>query len=58
MGRVNVTFPDQLEERLRKWLVSQYGYKFKGKMSEHITKALEEYLDKMEGQEVDETDVS
>ena len=54
MGRINVVLPDELEERFRMYLLREYGLKWKGKISEHMTEALSEWLDNKEGVEPEE----
>ena len=48
MGKLSVVIPDDLEDRFRRWLVSKYGLKFRGKMGKHIAEAIEEFLDRQE----------
>ena len=51
MGRLFIQVPDELEERLRDYLHRKYGYKYYGKISEILTRALERELDRLEAEE-------
>jgi len=43
MGRMNITLPDDLEERFRKAVALKYGWK-KGALSKSIEEALEDWI--------------
>jgi len=47
MGQLNITLPDDLEERVRKTAVKKFGAK-KGFLSKAFVEALEEWLKKNE----------
>lgn len=52
MGKITVNLPDDLEKRLRIYLARRYlGQKLHGKLSEVITTAIKEWLDRNESQE-------
>lgn len=48
MARIQALIPDELDERIRRFLFRRYGGHFHGKISEIVRKAVEEYLDREE----------
>jgi hypothetical protein len=44
MGKITIIIPDELEEKIRKTLVSKYDGKLHGKLTELVTAALQDYL--------------
>lgn len=47
MGKITVNLPDELEKRLRAYIASVYsGEKLHGKLSDLVSKAIEEWLER------------
>jgi len=45
MGKISVSLPDELEEKVRKKAIKEFGIK-KGYLSNAVIKALESWLEK------------
>lgn len=56
MARIQALIPDELDERIRRFLFRRYGGHFHGKISEIVRKAVEEYLDREETDIGEETE--
>ena len=55
MGKITVNIPDDLERRLRIYLAKRYlGQKLHGKLSEVVSTAIEEWLDRNASREDEE----
>lgn len=44
MGKITIIIPDELEEKVRKLLITKYDGKIHGKLTELVITALEDYL--------------